>query len=33
VGSQFAPLALYVDHTHLSKLGVELLLPRLAGQG
>ena len=30
VGSQFAPLALYVDHTHLSKLGVELLLPRLA---
>ena len=33
VGSQFAPLALYVDHTHLSKLGVELLLPRLADHG
>jgi len=29
IGSQFAPLALYVDHTHPSKLGVELLLPRL----
>ncbi len=29
VGSQFAPLALYADHAHPSKLGVELLLPRL----
>lgn len=29
VGSQFAPLALYADHGHLSKLGVELLLPQL----
>ena len=29
VGSQFAPLALFVDHAHLSKLGVELLLPQL----
>jgi hypothetical protein len=29
-GSLFAPLALYVDHTHYSELGVERLLPRLA---
>ena len=29
VGSQFAPLALYVDHTHFSRLGVEKVLPRL----
>lgn len=29
VGSQFAPLALYVDHTHLSKVGVEKVLARL----
>ncbi len=28
VGSQFAPLALYVDHTHFSRFGVELLVDR-----
>jgi hypothetical protein len=28
-GSQFAPLALYVDHAHPSNLGIDLLLPRL----
>ncbi len=28
--SQFAPLALYLDHSHLSRLGVELLRPRFA---
>jgi hypothetical protein len=29
VGSQFAPLALYLDHTHLSPLGVRRLVPSL----
>jgi hypothetical protein len=29
VGSQFAPLALYMDHAHPSTLGLDLLLPRL----
>ena len=32
VGSQFAPLALYVDHTHLSRIGVERVLPRILGE-
>jgi hypothetical protein len=29
-GSLFAPLALYVDHTHYSRLGIDRLLPLLA---
>jgi hypothetical protein len=33
VGSQFAPLALYLDHTHLSALGVRRLTPSLAPSG
>jgi hypothetical protein len=33
VGSQFAPLALYVDHTHLSRIGVEKVLPRILANG
>jgi hypothetical protein len=33
VGSLFAPLALYVDHTHLSKIGVQKVLPRLRAAG
>ena len=28
IGSQFASLALFVDHAHLSRLGIERLLPR-----
>lgn len=31
LGTQFASLSLYVDHAHLSRLGVERLLPRLLG--
>jgi hypothetical protein len=30
VGSQFAPLALFVDHAHLSPVGIQRLLPRYA---
>lgn len=32
-GSQYAPLALYLDHTHLSPVGVKRLLPFLQERG
>jgi hypothetical protein len=33
VGSQFAPLALYVDHSHPSRRGIDRLLPALLAAG